>query len=204
MTVSSENSTFTQLKESPESPSDTIRRELQALMERESTLSQQIVHYILKLHGGKPNAERIAEDIWSRVAEKVWTVLNQKPELLPTTASANTWTHTIARNMYFSDSRRRKRIEEREFSASGKHHLLNSSDDSANHTETTEQNERRALILQALDKLPDKLKETLKARALDEMTYEEISENLNVSCGTIKNRIHKARKRLQKILKNIL
>lgn len=58
----------------------------------------------------------------------------------------------------------------------------------------------RELIQDALDKLPYKFRNTLVLREIEGLSYEEISQALNISIGTVESRISRARKMLKKIL----
>jgi RNA polymerase sigma-70 factor, ECF subfamily len=54
----------------------------------------------------------------------------------------------------------------------------------------------------ALGKMPAKLKAILVLKEVDDLSYEEISKVLNISMGTVKSRISRARELLRKILRN--
>ena len=54
-------------------------------------------------------------------------------------------------------------------------------------------------VLQAIDQLPDFLKDTFTLH-VDGFTYHEISDMLNVSIGTVKSRLFRARQSLQEKL----
>ncbi len=60
--------------------------------------------------------------------------------------------------------------------------------------------EKNKEIWDALEKLPEDLKEIILLRHQEELSYEEISEILNLKLGTVKNRIFKARKLLEEII----
>jgi RNA polymerase sigma-70 factor (ECF subfamily) len=55
-------------------------------------------------------------------------------------------------------------------------------------------------VQRALQKLPAKLRAVIVLRELEELTYEEIGEVLDVSTGTVKSRISRAREELRKLL----
>ena len=55
-------------------------------------------------------------------------------------------------------------------------------------------------VQRALQKLPKKLRAVIVLREMEELTYEEIGEVLNVSTGTVKSRISRAREELRKLL----
>lgn len=61
-------------------------------------------------------------------------------------------------------------------------------------------NELRSRLQQAAEALNDKLKITLYMHYTADMSVEEIATALNIPLGTVKSRLHNARKALKKIL----
>ncbi len=66
------------------------------------------------------------------------------------------------------------------------------------HTETETANRRQNLVKMLLEKLPESERTVVTLYYLGEMTTKEIGKFLGVSVNTIKSRLHRARKRLQK------
>ena len=64
--------------------------------------------------------------------------------------------------------------------------------------------ERKNIIDQAIDRLPQKYKQVIYLRHKVEKSYEEIAEELDLPLGTVKVRIFRAREMLKKILKEEL
>ena len=62
--------------------------------------------------------------------------------------------------------------------------------------------ERRKLIRNAVESLPEKYRVVIRMRHMDEMSYEEISEVMNLPLGTVKAHIFRARELLNKYLKD--
>ena len=60
--------------------------------------------------------------------------------------------------------------------------------------------EIQAHIQHALQKLPKKLGSVIVLREIEELSYEEIAEVLQISIGTVKSRIARAREQLRRIL----
>ena len=65
-----------------------------------------------------------------------------------------------------------------------------------------EKKELRNQIKNSLSKLPDKLRIAIVLRDIQGFSYEEISQHLSCSAGTVKSRINRARQKLKEILKN--
>ena len=62
--------------------------------------------------------------------------------------------------------------------------------------------ERREIIHSAIKNLPDKYREVIVMRHLEELSYQEISEHLDLPLGTVKAHIFRAREMLYKALKD--
>ena len=63
------------------------------------------------------------------------------------------------------------------------------------------QRERAETIRREMERLPDKLKEPLLLREMGGRSYEEIARTLDISLGTVKSRICRARQTLAEALK---
>lgn len=62
--------------------------------------------------------------------------------------------------------------------------------------------ERKAIIHEAIRNLPKKYRQVIEMRHLDEMSYDEIAEELDLPLGTVKAHIFRAREMLYKALKD--
>lgn len=60
--------------------------------------------------------------------------------------------------------------------------------------------ERKKIVSDAIQNLPEKYREVIEMRHLDEMSYQEISEELDLPLGTVKAHIFRAREMLYKAL----
>jgi RNA polymerase sigma-70 factor (ECF subfamily) len=56
------------------------------------------------------------------------------------------------------------------------------------------------IVMAAVDQLPLEFREVIVLRELEELSYKEISQLLNIPIGTVMSRLARARKRLQKSL----
>jgi RNA polymerase sigma-70 factor (ECF subfamily) len=64
--------------------------------------------------------------------------------------------------------------------------------------------ERRALVLRVLERLPEKYRTILTLRDIEGMSYEDISRILGLSPGTVDSRLHRARQKLrQRLISNL-
>ncbi len=62
--------------------------------------------------------------------------------------------------------------------------------------------QRKAIVHEAIDELPEKYKAVIQMRHMDELSYQEISEELDLPLGTVKAHIFRARELLYKALKD--
>ena len=67
-----------------------------------------------------------------------------------------------------------------------------------------EREEQRELIQDCLNKISEEQREILILRDIQGLSYDEISETLNLNLGTVKSRVHRARNALRPILKEAL
>ncbi|MBI3890150.1 MAG: RNA polymerase sigma factor [Candidatus Wallbacteria bacterium] len=61
--------------------------------------------------------------------------------------------------------------------------------------------ERRAALLEEIRKLPEKFREIIILKDIQETSYEAIGQILEINDGTVKSRLHRARAALQERLK---
>ncbi len=76
------------------------------------------------------------------------------------------------------------------------------STNSLNPEETTLQNEREKFLKEALKELPDIFREAVILCDIEGLSYEEISNVLEINMGTVKSRIARGREELRKKLKD--
>ncbi|MGM0568624.1 MAG: RNA polymerase sigma factor [Elusimicrobiota bacterium] len=118
-------------------------------------------------------------------------------------SSFSTWLFRIAVNtcknrimsLRFKNNRKTINIEE-----------INTmlSSDLAGPVETLEKKEKSEIVREVVGNLPRLQKEVIIMRDLQGMSYEEISEILNIKQGTVKSRIARGRNILRKMLKGVI
>ncbi len=67
-----------------------------------------------------------------------------------------------------------------------------------------ERSDNEAIMAEAMQSLPAEYAEIMQLRVADELSYEEIAEKLNLSIGTVKSRIARARDCLREKLEKFL
>lgn len=120
-------------------------------------------------------------------------------------SSFYTWLYRIALNVVLS-SRRRQRLRVADGSVPGEPGRF----DPADRVERThpglrlELEERREVVQQALDQVPDPFRTVLVLKDIEDLKYEEIAELLDVPIGTVRSRLHRARSEMRHLLKPML
>ena len=142
--------------------------------------------------GNAHDAEDAAQDVFL----KAYQNLNRfKPE-----ASLLTWLYRIAINTCIDY--RRKPFFESVFknSKEGDVFVVDQPSDSPSPEKLYESKEIGNAIQFALGRLSEKLRTVIVLKEIEGLSYEEISEVLDVSIGTVKSRISRAREKLKELL----
>lgn len=113
-------------------------------------------------------------------------------------AKVSSWLHRIAVNQCLTTMRRKKTRSES---------FLDDEDESAKRifvapsskmpSRTAEQNERLAIVRQAVNALPVDLRQVVVMKEFEEMTFQEISDALEVPLSTVKSRLYTGLKQLK-------
>lgn len=140
-----------------------------------------------------------AEDLTQDVFMRIYKSLEQyNPEM----GDLSNWLMRLARNLIIDDYRRRQRqpldggddLEDHT-------HYLRSRTDNPHHT--IERKERRLQVFDAINKLSPDLRQCVIMRDIDELTYQEIVDRLQIPEGTVKSRINRGRIELAKVLRRM-
>lgn len=67
-----------------------------------------------------------------------------------------------------------------------------------------EEADMKAVILKAVDQLPEELKTALTLREIDGLSYDEIAEAMDCPIGTVRSRIFRAREAVDKAIKPLM
>lgn len=149
------------------------------------------------------NSSEIAEEITNDVFVKAFTKLSTYNEEL---SCINTWLHAIARNSIIDHYRRSKANKTVSYDTDGENTnnvhktMFNIADSSSQPDDELEYNEKYNIILKAISKMSKKTSEIFLMYYMDECTYDNISETLNIPLGTVKGTIHRAKILIKKSL----
>lgn len=141
-----------------------------------------------------------AEDLTQEVFIRIYRTLDQYDSKQGDLAN---WLMRLARNLIIDDYRHRQRNPQNS--------MADTVDDHQYHlravgTSAQKEMERRELanqVQQGIDKLPPDLKTCVILRDIEELTYQEIVDVLQIPEGTVKSRINRGRIELAKILRRM-
>ncbi len=113
-------------------------------------------------------------------------------------AKVSSWLHRIAVNQCLTIKRRQKsRSEEFLDDENGEEERVFVASPSLSPARRTEQAERLTLVRQAVGALPTDLRQVIVMKEFEEMTFQEISETLELPLSTVKSRLYTALKQLK-------
>ena len=138
----------------------------------------------LRMSGDADRAAELVQDVFVRVWERLGSFRGD--------ALFTTWLHRLAVNVVLQDRRTRARREAREIGTAD--------------LERFGRTARRAMpgtridLERAIAALPDKARQVLVLRDIQGYKYNEIAQMTDVSLGTVKAQIHRARRLVQEAL----
>ena len=138
------------------------------------------------------------------VVQETMIKLYQKKHYYKEIAKFSTWLYTIAKNLANTELRKRKQRKTTllsQFSKDDKTYELPSNDPEPGQEIQTDIVNK--IIRNAVDQLSEKFKIVIVLRDIQGLSYEDISEIINVPIGTVKSRINRARLQLQVELKHL-
>ena len=120
----------------------------------------------------------------------------------------STWIYTIAVNLAKNELRRKSRLR----GVTSLDNLMEIAGDSGSYLagkepgpdQQTHQHKVEETVMAAIQQLPPKYREVILLRDIQQLTYEEIEQVLNIPGGTVRSRINRARSALKQILEPIL
>lgn len=113
-------------------------------------------------------------------------------------AKVSSWLHRIAVNQCLTIKRRQKsRAEDHLDSEDGSEDRVFVASASGSPANTAERAERMSLIRNAVAALPGDLRQVIVMKEFEEMTFQEISDTLELPLSTVKSRLYTALKQLR-------
>ncbi len=119
-------------------------------------------------------------------------------------AKVSSWLHRIAVNQCLTTKRRVKTKREDYLEDEIENgETLNFADKRATPAQLIEQNEQKTLVRNAVRSLPFELKEVVIMKEFQDLTFQEISETLDLPLSTVKSRLYTALKQLRMKLERV-
>jgi len=167
-----------------------------AYIELVNRYKDKLINFIFNYLGDIESSEDVVQETMIK--------LYQKKHYYKEIAKFSTWLYTIAKNLANTELRKRKQRKTTllsQFSKDDKMYDLPSNDNEVGQEIQTEIVNK--IIREAVDQLSEKFKTVITLRDIQQLSYEDISEIIDVPIGTVKSRINRARLQLQVELKHL-
>jgi RNA polymerase sigma-70 factor, ECF subfamily len=151
---------------------------------------RRVFHIAYKFTGRHDEAEDLTQEIFLKLFKSL-DKFNQD-------ADFSTWLSSVARNYCIDRYRAGKREREVVVEDLVAFDLAPAS--SGNPYRALEDQDRRSLLRQGLEMLPDKLRQAVVLRDLQGLSYQEMADALRLPEGTVKSRINRGREELRHLL----
>ncbi|MBP6813554.1 MAG: sigma-70 family RNA polymerase sigma factor [Burkholderiaceae bacterium] len=161
------------------------RGDAAAFSELVARYQDRVYRFLVRLTRSQDDARDLTQETFLNVYQ---ALARWRPD-----ARFTTWLFRIARNQAFDWLRRNKRIE---FVALDEEQDLHVADPAPTPDATLQTAQRLRALERALARLATEHREILLLREIEEMSYEDIADVLDISLGTVKSRIARARARL--------
>ena len=165
-----------------------------AYIELVNRYKDKLINFIFNYLGDLESSEDVVQETMIK--------LYLKKHYYKEIAKFSTWLYTIAKNLANTELRKRKQRKTTllsQFSKDDKTYELPSNDPEPGHE--IQADVVNKIIRDAVDQLSEKFKIVIVLRDIQGLSYEDISEIINVPIGTVKSRINRARLQLQVELK---
>ncbi len=156
-----------------------------------------LLNYIYRFIGDRQTAEDIFQETFLKIFKNRATYEHK--------AKFSTFAYTIATNLSINELKKRKLRKHlplrEEMDGSEEEMGIELSDNGEGPEEIYQRSQREILVKEALQKLPEKQRTVLILSYYEGMPYEEIAKVMKCSIGTVKSRVHRAKKQLYEYLK---
>ncbi len=141
-----------------------------------------------------------AEDLTQEVFVRIYKTLGQFD---PKQGNLPNWLMRLARNLIIDDYRHRQRNPQNSMADTVDNHTYHLRSVGTSAHREVERKELCGQIQEGIDKLPKDLKTCVILRDIEELSYKEIVEILDIPEGTVKSRINRGRIELAKVLRRM-
>lgn len=141
-----------------------------------------------------------AEDLTQEVFIRIYKTLDQYDAKQ---GDLTNWLMRLARNLIIDDYRHRQRNPQNSYADDVEDHTFHLRAVGTSAQKDMERRELCAQVQDAIDKLPSDLRTCVILRDIEELSYKEIVDTLEIPEGTVKSRINRGRIELAKILRRM-
>ena len=166
-----------------------------AYVELVNRYKDRLLNFVFQFLGDIEQAEDVVQDTMLRLYEK--------KHYYKEIAKFSTWIYTIARNLANTELRKRKRRKTTYLSQLSKERQFEIPAIQDNVDQSLQNEFINDRIQSAISNLPEHFKVVIILRDIQELSYEDISNIVEVPLGTIKSRINRARIQLQAELSDL-
>jgi len=156
------------------------------------TYQDKVYSLCLRMVGDREDARDLAQEAFV----KAWRGLKfYKHE-----AAFSTWLYRLTSNVCIDFLRQKKRKSALSLTSQEEEEQIDIPDPSPQPEELVLQQQRKEAVADAMSQLEDEFRLVLTLRVVQERSYEEIAEIMDLKVGTVKSRLARAREKLRKIL----
>jgi RNA polymerase sigma-70 factor (ECF subfamily) len=155
---------------------------------------RKVFNVAYKFVGKHHEAEDLTQDIFLKVFKSL--------ETFDRRANFQTWLISVSRNLCIDHYRSVRKERETIDRAVDPGQLTPASPDAGPHA-ALEQRDRVVLLREAMQSLPDALRTAVLLRDIQELTYQEIADRLELPEGTVKSRINRGRTELARQIRRL-
>jgi len=168
-----------------------------AFKELVQNYQKQVINTCYGIVHDRDDAEDVAQEVFIEVFRSV--------DYFRAESKISTWLYRIAVNRslnFIRDNNKRKWFQSIDDSEQNKNNELRSLSSSKSDTPEyeLEKNERAAMLHKAIDGLPKNQKTAFTLSKYEDLSYQEISEVMNLSISSVESLLFRAKKNLQKKL----
>lgn len=159
------------------------------------TYEKMVYNLVLRMVGSREDAFDLAQETFI----KAWHAIS----LFQFDSKFSTWLCRIASNTcidFLRKERKRKMISLTVLDDEDSQYEIPVADSRMDPAEITQERWDRQVVYDALQSLPAEYRTVLSLRAIEDMSYEEIGDVLDLKQGTVKSRIARAREKLRREL----
>jgi RNA polymerase sigma-70 factor (ECF subfamily) len=152
------------------------------------------MNFVYRFLGNAEEAEDLVQETFLRVY--------RNRRAYQKVAKFSTWIYTIAGNLAKTELRKRKRRKFFSISDLGYNEKdYDISDEAYNPEKDVDSRMKEEIIHREINQLSPKFRQVILLRDVQQLSYEEISQIVNIPLGTVKSRVNRGRLKLQEKLK---